>query len=194
MSKSPSANIRPALQHWVFLGTLVALDFAFGLLAKTAMNATGISKVIHLEMVFPIALMLLGRLVVDRFGTLVAYEMAWAVLAVFAMPNAILPGPLKLIPAFFQGLVYDSMMSFFGRWPRFRLIAAATLGHLASTLVVMTSRIFVLGLPWSGLVKALLGWQILSSLAVSMIAAGFALLIWRRIRDLPLTRMLRFPS
>lgn len=180
-----------ALQHWVFLGTLVALDFAFGLLFKTVANATGISRIIRIEMVLPIALMLLGRLTVDRFGVLVVYEMAWATLAMFAMPNAVLPGPLKLVPAFFQGLGYDVMMSVFGRWPRVRLVAAAVFGHLASTLVVMLSRILVLGMPWSKLVQAFLCWQILTSMVVSVLAAGLAQLVWGRIRNLPITRMLK---
>ncbi len=180
-----------AVRHWVFLGTLVALDFAFGLLFKTVTEATGISKIIRIEMVIPIALMLLARLTVDRFGAVTAYELAWATLAIFAMPKAVLPGPLKLIPALFQGLGYDLVLSLTARWPRTRLLAGAIFGHLLSSLVVMLSRVLLMGMPWSNLLKFVLGWQLLTSLIVSVLAAILALLVWRRIGNLPLTRMLR---
>lgn len=178
-------------RHWVFIGSIVALDFAFGLVFKSLLHSAGITRVVRLDMVVPMALLMLTRLAVDRFGVATAYQLCWATLAIFAMPGAMLPGPLKLLPALVQGLVYDAGFRLFRRLPRGRVFLSATAGGLLNTALVMLLRVWVLGLPWAAATQALLGVQALTSAALYAAAAGLALCIWGRIRDLPAARMLR---
>ena len=83
-----------------------------------------ISNFIRLDMFIPVTLWMLTRLIVDRFGVLTAYQFAWGVLAIFAFPGAMLPGPLKLIPAVIQGLIPRCRLlpvPPLPSWPGFRL-------------------------------------------------------------------------
>lgn len=141
-------------------------------------------------MFIPVTLWMLTRLVVDRFGVLTAYQFAWGVLAIFAFPGAMLPGPLKLIPAVMQGLIHDAGFSLLPRYPRARVFVSAVVGGLVSKIVVTALRVQVLGLPWTKVTQALFGVQALTSILVSAAAAGLALVVWSRIRNLHITRLM----
>jgi hypothetical protein len=182
---------RLGTRHWVFIGSVVALDFAFGQLFKTVLHASGVTNFIRLDMAVPVILWMLTRLIVDRFGVLTAYQFAWGTLAIFAFPGAMLPGPLKLIPALIQGLLHDAGFSLFRRFPRGRVFISAVAGGFLSKVVLMLLRVQVLGLPWTKVTQALFGIQAITSIVLNAVAAGLALLIWARIRDLQITQTLR---
>jgi len=184
----PAARL--ATRHWVFIGSMVALDFAAGQLAKSILQASGVGGFIRLDMLIPVTLWMLTRLAVDRFGVLAAYQFAWGMLALFAFPGAILPGPLKLIPAVLQGLICDAGFSLLPRCPRARVLVAAGVGALAGKVMIAFLRVQVLGLPWTRVTQTLFGVQALTSVLVSLAAAGLALIVWSRIRHLHLTRLL----
>jgi hypothetical protein len=57
--------------------------------------------------------------------------------------------------------------------------------------MVVSLRVWVLGYPWANVTKALFGIRMATSIVVYACAAGLALTIWARIRDLQVTRMLR---
>jgi hypothetical protein len=182
---------RLGTRHWVFIGSVVALDFAVGQLSKSLLHASGVTNFIRVDMFIPVVLWMLTRLIVDRFGVLTAYQFGWGTLAIFAFPGAMLPGPLKLIPALIQGLLHDAGFSLFRRFPRGRVFVSAIVGGFLSKVVVMLLRVQVLGLPWTKVTQALFGMQAVTSIILNAAAAGLALLIWARIRDLQITRMLR---
>jgi hypothetical protein len=182
---------RLGTRHWVFIGSVVALDFAVGQLSKSLLHASGITNFVRLDMFLPVVLWMLTRLIVDRFGVLTAYQFGWGTLAIFAFPGAMLPGPLKLIPAVIQGLLHDAGFSLFRRFPRGRVFVSAIVGGFLSKVAVMLLRVQVLGLPWTKVTQALFGVQALTSIALDAAAAGLALLIWARIRNLQITRMMR---
>ncbi len=182
---------RLGTRHWVFIGSVVALDFAVGQLSKSLLHASGVTNFVRLDMFLPVVLWMLTRLIVDRFGVLTAYQFAWGTLAIFAFPGAMLPGPLKLIPAVIQGLLHDAGFSLFRRFPRGRVFVSAIVGGFLSTVAMMLLRVQVLGLPWTKVTQAMFGMQAVTSIVVNAAAAGLALLIWARIRDLQITRMMR---
>lgn len=181
---------RMGTRHWVFIGSMVALDFATGQLAKSIFHASGVSNFIRLDMFIPVTLWMLTRLIVDRFGVLTAYQFAWGVLAIFAFPGAMLPGPLKLIPAIIQGLLHDAGFSLFRRFPCGRVFVSAIVGGFLSKAVVMLLRVQVLGLPWTQVTQTLFGIQALTSILLNAAAAGLALVVWSRIRNLHITRLM----
>jgi hypothetical protein len=178
-------------RQWIFIGSMVALDFSFGFMFKHILSAIGVSKIVNLDMAVPVTLMMLTRLVIDRFGVLTAYELSWAVLAIFGLPNAILPGPLKLIPAIVQGLVYDLIFSALRRLPYTRVFAAAILGSLFNKAMVMFLRVWILNLPWANITKTLFGLQEALSILVYALAASLALTIWKRVEKLQITQLLK---
>ena len=185
-------DLRPALglPQVVFLATLVGLDFAFGWVAKPLVQGLGLSTFLHVEVIPAAMLLMLARLAVDRFGTLVAYQTAWAVVATIAMPAAVVPGPLKLIPFLLQGLVLDTVFSVGRRWPRGRVLAAAVLGGLAGSVCQGLLRL-ALGLPWARATQVYLCVQLLGSAAVHAAGAWLALRVWDRVRDQPAVQWLR---
>jgi len=182
---------RLGTRHWVFIGSVVALDFAIGQLSKSLLHASGITSFIRVDMFIPVVLWMLTRLIVDRFGVLTAYQFGWGTLAIFAFPGAMLPGPLKLIPAVIQGLLHDAGFSLFRRFPRGRVFVSAIVGGFLSKVVVMLLRVQVLGLPWTKVTQALFGMQAVTSIVLNAAAAALALVVWARIRNLQITRMLR---
>jgi hypothetical protein len=182
---------RLGTRHWVFIGSVVALDFAIGQLSKSLLHASGVTNFIRVDMFIPVVLWMLTRLIVDRFGVLTAYQFGWGTLAIFAFPGAMLPGPLKLIPALIQGLLHDAGFSLFRRFPRGRVFVSAIVGGFLSTVALTLLRVQVLGLPWTKVTQALFGMRAVTAIGLNAVAAGLALLIWARIRDLQITRMLR---
>lgn len=182
---------RLGTRHWVFIGSVVALDFAVGQLSKSLLHASGITNIVRLDMAIPVVLWMLTRLIVDRFGVLTAYQLGWGTLAIFAFPGAMLPGPLKLIPAVIQGLWHDAGFSLFRRFPRGRVFVSAIIGGFLSSVSTAVLRVQVLHLPWTKVTQALFGVQAATSVIVNAAAAGLALVVWARIRDLQITRMMR---
>lgn len=165
----------------VFLASIVALDFAFGMVVKNVLSPTGLLNLVRLDMIFPVMFMMLTRMLIDRFGTLLIYETAWGLLAVIAMPGAFgLPGFLKLLPALCQGLAYEAVFCGLQRMPRLRVFTAAVTGGLVSTAVVMLLRL-ALGLPWSSALRFLWSLQALVAVLINLLAAGLALRVWPRI-------------
>jgi hypothetical protein len=168
----------------IFLATMVALDFAFGWLAKPLMQALGLATFLHVEMIPPVMLILLSRLTLDRFGVLLAYEAAWALIAMVAMPGGVLPGPLKLVPLLITGLVMDGAFSACRRWGTGRIALASVLGGLAGALCQGGLRI-LLGLPWARSTQVYIGFQLLGGVAVHAAGAFLAVLVWRRVQEHP---------
>jgi len=68
---------RLGTRHWVFIGSVVALDFAIGQLSKSLLHASGVTNFIRVDMFIPVVLWMLTRLIVDRFGVLTAYQFGW---------------------------------------------------------------------------------------------------------------------
>lgn len=190
MPDSTPAPFSFTTRQIVFLAGVVALDFAFGLIVKTALTPTGVLAIVRLDMFFPVMLMLLARLIVDRFGALIVYELAWGALAVVAMPGAFgLPGVLKLAPALAQGAAYDLVCSGARRFPVARLYLAAAAGGLVGSVVVVAAHL-ALGVPWAKATIALFGAKSALLVLVGLAGAAAAVVVWRRVRDLHLVKLL----
>ena len=174
--------------HIIFLASIITFDFAFGMIVKNVLSPTGIFSMIRIDMIVPVMLMMLTRLIIDRFGTLIIYEGMWGVLATVAMPAAFgLPGPLKLIPALAKGITYDLLFSSLRRFKRGRVFGAAIIGGFVATLVVVAVKV-MLGLPWARVTQILLSLQILTSILINGIGAYLALLVWKRIQKTHLVK------
>ena len=176
--------------QWIFLASMVALDFAFGLVVKPLMHATGIGSVVKPEMLFPAMVLALTRLTLDRFGTATIYQTTWGCLALVLMPMAVLPGPLKLIPMAFQGLVVDAVYSGGRRLGHARVFAAAICASVAGGAMIALMRV-AMGLPWAKATQVLFGVQFLIALAVHLAGAALALAVWRRVQGLQALELLR---
>ena len=174
----------------VFLATMVALDFAFGWVAKPLVQSLGLGSFLKVEMIPAVMLMLLTRLTLDRFGVLIAYQAAWALVATVLMPGAVLPGPLKLVPLMLQGLFLDGIFTGCRRWATFRIFAASMVGGLAGSLLVGALRV-MMGMPWARSTQAYLGLQLLGSALVHLAGAGLAVAVWRRVREHPALQWLK---
>lgn len=173
-----------AMAQVIFLASMVALDFGFGWVAKPLVSALGLGSFLHVEMIPPVMLLLLTRLTLDGFGTLVAYEAAWAAVAMVAMPGAVVSGPLKLLPFLLQGLVLDSVFSLGARWTTGRVFLASALGGLTGAICQGLIRV-LLGLPWAKSTQVYIGFQLLGSVAVHLAGAALALAVWHRVQDHP---------
>lgn len=190
MTESSPAPFAFTTRQLVFLAGVVALDFAFGLIVKTALTPTGVLAVVRLDMFFPVMLMLLARTIVDRFGTLIVYELAWGALAVAAMPGAFgLPGALKLAPALAQGAAYDLVCSGLRRFPTARLYLAAAFGGAVGSVVVVATHL-ALGVPWAKATIALFGMKSALLVFVSLAGAAAASVVWRRVKGFHLVKLL----
>lgn len=174
----------------VLLGTMVALDFAFGWVAKPLVHALGLGSFLKVEMIPPVMLMLLTRLTLDRFGVLIAYNGTWALACLVLMPGAVLPGPLKLVPLLLQGLFLDAVFSGCRRWGGARIFVASVAGGLAGSLCLGALRV-LLGMPWAKSTQVYIGLQLLGSVLVHGAAALLALLVWRRVRQHPALQWIR---
>ncbi|MCD6308378.1 MAG: hypothetical protein J7M24_05210, partial [Candidatus Latescibacteria bacterium] len=114
----------------LFLASMIGLDFAYGMVVGPLLSATGVLEVVRIDMVVPVAMMLVTRLVIDRFGTLIVYEFVWGLLAVIARPTSFggIPVFMKLVPAVVYGVILDSLMELFRERRRLRLMLAGVLG------------------------------------------------------------------
>ena len=168
----------------VFIALMVAADIGIGFVVKPVLGIAGIDRVIRLDLVLPTAFCILVRLLVDRFGTVLLYELLWGVIAMMAMPTsfASIPGPFKLIPALINGLVLDSLLQLFKKRPALRVSSAAVIGGTVNTAVLMAVRV-AFGFPWSKAVKILLGIQMVTGLFVYAAGAILGLRIFHAIKD-----------
>lgn len=165
----------------LFLASLIGLDFAYGLVVGPLLSATGILEIIRIDMVVPIMMMLVARLVVDRFGTLIVYEFVWVILAILAKPSSFgLPGFLKLFPALAYGLILDTLMSVVPGRLYVRLVVTAVVGGVVNHAVLMGFRV-LLGMPWSTAVQVLFGINLVTTAVVNVIGAHLAFLVWNGI-------------
>jgi hypothetical protein len=175
----------------LFIAIMIAADFGFGLVVKPLLSATHILEVIRLDMIVPFAMLLITRLVVDKFGTLTIYELIIGILATLMWPTAFgIPGPLKIPLFVMQGLVWDIGMSALRPWLVPRLLATTIVGSLATNVAILGYRL-ALGLPFAPLVKVIWGVQLISTLAVGIVSVLIALSVWRSIRDLAVVRRMR---
>lgn len=172
----------------IFLASIVTFDFAFGMIVKNVLFPTGIFSIIRIDMIVPVMLMMLTRLIIDKFGTLIIYEGVWGLFATLAMPRAFgLPGPLKLIPALAKGIIYDLLFSCLRRFKQGRVFVAAIIGGYLSTLVRVAVQV-MLGMPWAKVTQILWGFKILTGLLIDAIGAYLALLVWKRIQKTHLVK------
>ncbi|HOC91876.1 MAG TPA: hypothetical protein PKH33_05865 [bacterium] len=168
----------------VFIALMVAADVGMGFVVKPLLGVTGIDQIIRLDLILPTAFMILTRLMIDRFGTILIYELIWGVVATLAMPTSFggLPGPVKLIPALVNGLLLDSLLELFKNRPAVRVAFASVAGGAAATAAFMLVRV-AFGFPWSKVVKILLGLQMATNMIVYAAGALLGLKIWQSIKD-----------
>jgi hypothetical protein len=168
---------------------MVAADIGMGFIVKPVLSVTGIDQVIRLDLILPTAFHILVRLLVDRFGTVLLYELLWGAIAMLTMPTsfASIPGPAKLIPALINGLVFDSLLQLFKSRPALRVTVAAIVGGCASMAALMVVRV-AFGFPWSKVVKILLGVQMGTGIFVFTAGAILGLRVWRSLKDTYLAR------
>lgn len=178
----------------VFFASVVALDFGWGLVFKTALQLTALHEVARLEMIVPAMLMVILRLMLDRFGTLFLYELAWGFLAAVLMPAAGgQPGFLKLVPALTQGIVFDVLFSVLRRpLPMARAYVAILVGGILGPSMAMLVRV-AMGMPWATATQTLFGISLVTSLVINGFGVYLGLVVWRRIEPLQMTAMLRLP-
>ncbi len=175
----------------IFLASIISLDFASGMLIKNVLLPTNVLTVIRLDMIVPVALMMLSRLIIDRFGTLIVYEAMWGALSVAAMPGAFgLPGLLKLAPSLMQGIAYDSFFSSLRRIGALRVYIAAVTGGFISSMVQAALKI-MLGIPCSTAAGVLFGTQAFTSVLVNILGSLIALIVWARVRNLHLIKRIQ---
>lgn len=175
----------------IFLASIISLDFASGMLIKNVLLPTNVLAVIRLDMIVPVALMMLSRLIIDRFGTLIIYEAMWGALSVAAMPGAFgLPGLLKLAPSLVQGIAYDSFFSALRRLGAPRVYIAAVAGGFLSSVVQAALKI-LLGMPWGKAAALLFGTQVLTSVLVNILGSLIAIIVWSRVRNLHLIKRIQ---
>ncbi len=165
----------------LFMASMIGLDFAYGLIVGPLLSATGVLEFIRLDMVIPIMMMLITRLVVDRFGTLIIYEFVWVVLAILARPSSFgLPGFFKLFPALAYGLILDSCMQLFPRRVYPRLLIAGVIGGVVNLFALFGIRV-LFGMPWSNAVRIVMGINILTTIIINLLAVHLTHLVWKGV-------------
>ena len=173
------------------IASMVAADFGFGLLVKPLLTAMHLTSVVRLDMILPLAMVLLTRLIVDKFGTLTLYQLLIGILATLAWPESFgLPGPLKLPLFLVQGLIWDGCMSVLRPWLVPRLLVTTLAGAVAASVTGLGLRV-ALGLPFAPLVKLLWGVQLAGIVLVGLVATALALAVWRSLRHLTVVRRIQ---
>ncbi|MEA1997419.1 MAG: hypothetical protein U9N45_07255, partial [Gemmatimonadota bacterium] len=81
-------------------------------------------------------------------------------------------------PAVLYGFILDSMMELFRKPLYLRVLSAGVIGGAVNQVALMGVKL-LFGMPWSGVVKLLLGVHLATSLVVNIIAVHLALLVWR---------------
>lgn len=178
----------------VFFASMVALDFGWGMVAKTALQLTALHQVARVEMIVPFMLIVITRLMLDRFGVLILFELSWGLLAAAFMPGAGGEvGFLKLVPALTQGIVCDVLFSLLRRsMPLGRAYVAVLVAGLLAPTMGMAVRV-AMGMPWATATQLLFGISLLTSLVINGLGVYLGLVVWKRIEPLHLVTMLRLP-
>ena len=178
----------------VFFASMVALDFGWGMVFKTALQLTAIHSVARLEMVVSVMLMVITRLMLDRFGTLCAYELAWGLLAAVFMPAAGgQPGFMKLVPALTQGILFDALFTWLRvSMPVGRAYVAVLVGGIIGPMAAMAVRV-AMGMPWATATQVFFGVSLLTSLVINGFGVYLALVVWKRISGQHVVALLRLP-
>jgi hypothetical protein len=175
----------------LFIAIMIAADFGFGLVVKPLLGALHLTDIVRFDLIVPFALVLITRLVVDKFGTLILYQTIIGILATLMWPTSFgIPGPLKIPLFVMQGVIWDVCMSVLRPWLVARLLTSTILGSLAASLAALGYRL-ALGLPFAPLVQVLWGVQLISTLVVGVLAVLLTLAVWRSIRDLAVVRRMR---
>jgi len=166
----------------LFLASMIGLDFAFGMVVGPILSATGILEIVRIDMVIPVMMMLVTRLLVDKFGTLIIYEIVWGMLAVLIRPTSFggIPAFIKLVPAVIYGIILDSCMELFKDRLYVRIMIAGVAGGIVNQFAFMGIRL-LFGLPWSTAVQIFLGIKIVTNCVINVIAVHLAFLIWKSI-------------
>ena len=158
----------------LFMASMIGLDFAYGLVVGPILTATGVLEFIRVDMIVPIMMLLVTRLVVDRFGTLVVYEFVWVMLAILARPGTMgLPGFFKFLPALGYGLILDACMSTVRRPLYLRLLVAGVIGGIVNQFSILGIKM-LFGMPWSAAVQVLLGINLLTTVIVNLLGVQLA--------------------
>ena len=173
----------------VFIALMVAADVGQGFVIKPLLGAVGIDEFIRLDLIIPTAFIIVTRLLVDKFGTIVLYEGMWGIIATLIMPTSFgsLPAPVKILGSLSKGLIFDSFMQLFKNRPTLRVLTAAIVGGIIDTAVFTVIRL-VFGFPWSKAVQILVGVKTATGVAVSIAAALLAIGIWKSVKDTYLAR------
>lgn len=166
----------------LFLASMIGLDFAYGMVVGPILSAAGVLEIIRVDMIIPVMLMLIARLLVDKFGTLIMYELIWGILAVLARPGSFggMPAIAKLIPAVAYGVILDCLMELFKNRLYVRLLVAGVIGGIVNQFAFLGIRL-VFGLPWSAAVQIFLGINIITNIIVNIIAVQIAFVVWQGI-------------
>ena len=163
----------------VFIASMIGLDFAFGLIVRPFLNPTGILEFVRIDMIVPLMMMFTTRLVVDKFGTLILYELIWGILAVAAMPASFgIPGFFKLIPALTYGIILDTCMQIFKDKNYIRLLIAGILGGFVNQCALLGIKL-LFGMPLSSFVKILFGVNLFTIFIINIIAIHLTLSVWK---------------
>jgi len=175
----------------LFLSSMIGLDFAYGLVVVPILSAAGILEIIRIDMIIPIMMMLVTRLTIDRFGTLIVYELIWGLLAVMAKPASFgIPGFFKLIPALAYGIILDSLMEIRKDHVYPRMLLAGVVGGIVNLAAFLGIRM-LFGLPWSTVVKILFGINVITVTIVNLVAVHLAFLVWRGVERSGWVRRIR---
>ncbi len=166
----------------LFLASMIGLDFAYGMVVGPILSAAGVLEIIRVDMIIPVMLMLVARLLVDKFGTLIIYELIWGILAVLARPGSFggMPAIAKLIPAVAYGIILDCLMELFKNRLYVRLLVAGVIGGIVNQFAFLGIRL-LFGLPWSAAVQIFLGINIITNIIVNIIAVQIAFAVWQGI-------------
>ncbi len=161
---------------------MIGLDFALGLVLRPVLAATGVLEVIRVDMILPIMMMLITRLVVDKYGTLILYEFVFGILAILAEPASFggIPGFLKIIPAVMYGVILDSLMSLLRTRLYPRLLIAGVIGGTVNLFCFMGIRL-LFGMPWSRVVQVMFGINLATTIVLNVIAVHLAYLVWKSV-------------
>lgn len=165
----------------ILITTMVAIDISHGIFLKPVMNSTGITNFIKIDMIIPLAIMFLTRKMIDKFGTLIIYEVLWCIASSFIIPFTFdTPGLLKLIPALLFGIVFELLYSFTPKTKSINLWISVIAGNFINKFILLGFKL-IMGIPFINIIKAFFMVQLFTSIIVSIIAGFMTLLIYKKL-------------
>jgi hypothetical protein len=157
-------------QEIVFITTMVAFDIAMGMFLKPLLGLTGITAFIRIDMILPLAIIFFTRRWVNKFGTIIVYELLWAIAASFVMPMSFdTPGLLKLLAAFVFSLTFELLYYFLPKKHNINIWVSAILGSILNKVVLLGIKI-MLGFPFMNIVKYSFFIQLGTMVFIAMLA------------------------